>query len=448
VPLTLLLFLVTSGRRAAWTSLLVGYLFLPQAAIDVPGAVDLSKSSVIGLGLLLGICLLDTRTLRGLRVRWFDWLMLVWCCCPLASSLASGLGPYDGASAALQTSLAWGVPYLVGRVYVRTAAEMRALVVGILLGGMVYVPLCLFEVRFSPQLHKIVYGFHQHSFDQTFRFEGWRPTVFLQHGLAVGLWMAVTATVAYWQWKTGRLPRLLGVAPWVIVAALTGTFLACKSFGALAILLFCNTALLLSSRLRSVRPLLILALVAPTYLVARVAFDWQPEFVLEVARAIDEERAASFEMRLDADTVLRSRALEQPIFGWGAWDSWREGLGPLPSDSLWAIVFGTTGLVGLISLFGVLVLAQVLPLRRLRLAHGHVLSHCDCVVLVTTVTMLSLDSLSNAMRCPILIAVAGATIAWQPKGLPAPTSTAVRSARGVPDRRGGLPSMRARPPTH
>ena len=64
-------------------------------------------------------------------------------------------------------------------------ASQRTLLISIFIGGLLYVPLCLFEIRMSPQLHKLVYGFHQHIFAQTFRFEGWRPTVFLQHGLAV-----------------------------------------------------------------------------------------------------------------------------------------------------------------------------------------------------------------------------------------------------------------------
>ena len=72
------------------------------------------------------------------------------------------------------------------------------------LGGLIYVPLCLFEVRMSPQLHNMVYGFAQHSFGQTVRGGGWRPMVFMQHGLAVGLFMSVMLP-----WAPKLMPVLL-----------------------------------------------------------------------------------------------------------------------------------------------------------------------------------------------------------------------------------------------
>ena len=36
----------------------------------------------------------------------------------------------------------------------------------LLIGGLIYIPFCLFEIKMSPQLHKWVYGYHQHAFDQ------------------------------------------------------------------------------------------------------------------------------------------------------------------------------------------------------------------------------------------------------------------------------------------
>ena len=37
----------------------------------------------------------------------------------------------------------------------------------------------------SPQLHFMTYGFYQHEFTQVVRMGGYRPMVFLQHGIAV-----------------------------------------------------------------------------------------------------------------------------------------------------------------------------------------------------------------------------------------------------------------------
>ncbi len=88
---------------------------------------------------------------------------------------------------------------------------LRTIALGVFLGGLSYVPLCLYEIRMSPQLHRILYGFHQHEFVQTLRWGGFRPMVFMNHGLALGLWMTLACLSGYWLWRTGTKKRLWGV---------------------------------------------------------------------------------------------------------------------------------------------------------------------------------------------------------------------------------------------
>ena len=73
---------------------------------------------------------------------------------------------------------------------------MRALAAGIVAAGLVYVPFCLFEVKQSPQLHVIVYGYMPHDFGQQVRFGGYRPMVFLGHGLLVAFFMSTAMILA------------------------------------------------------------------------------------------------------------------------------------------------------------------------------------------------------------------------------------------------------------
>ena len=61
----------------------------------------------------------------------------------------------------------WGVPYLIGRFYFNDAAGTRDLALGLLLGGILYLPFCLFEIRMSPVLHTTLYGLHPASIYQT-----------------------------------------------------------------------------------------------------------------------------------------------------------------------------------------------------------------------------------------------------------------------------------------
>src|SRR5438105_4188406 len=114
---------------------------------------------------------------------------------PFFSSLANAepgnqLGAYDGLSMMLDQFMAWGVPYLAGRLYFADRDGMRELIVAIILGALAYIPICLYEIRFSPLLHAKVYGFKQCDFVHIIRFGGYRPMGFTLHGLLLGLWMS------------------------------------------------------------------------------------------------------------------------------------------------------------------------------------------------------------------------------------------------------------------
>jgi hypothetical protein len=84
----------------------------------------------------------------------------------LAASLTSinnDLGPYDGLFFAASTFIGWGTAYILGRAFFGDRDGLRALVVAVFVGGLVYIPFCLWEIRMSPHLHEWVYGFQQHS---------------------------------------------------------------------------------------------------------------------------------------------------------------------------------------------------------------------------------------------------------------------------------------------
>src|SRR5690348_10014686 len=172
----------------------VGQLFLPEihgthVTPDAPEVLPLpivkfTKPNTISYALLLGSLLFDRRRWAEVYPRWFDVPMFAWCVAPFFSAVVNGNGPYggfyEGATVALHQTMAWGVPYWFGRLYLSNRAGLRALAAAVVLGGLAYVPLCLIELRISPQLHRMVYGYHQHDFNQTIRFGGYRPMVFME----------------------------------------------------------------------------------------------------------------------------------------------------------------------------------------------------------------------------------------------------------------------------
>jgi hypothetical protein len=96
---------------------------------------------------------------------------------------------------------------VLGRIYLSSLLGMYELAVAVFLGGPDYMPLCLLEVRLSPQLHTWIFGYHQHSFGQSLRFGGFRPVVFMDHGLMVGLWMTMATLAGFWLWRS-RSPEV------------------------------------------------------------------------------------------------------------------------------------------------------------------------------------------------------------------------------------------------
>ena len=189
IPLLLAIFALLPARRAVLAGFVLGWLFLPNAEFALAGLPDYTKTSATSLGCLLGALVFNGGRLLALRPRLMDVPMMVWVGCPFITSLSNGLGPYDGVSAVAEQAVVWGVPYLLGRAYVSDLAGLREMAVALVLAGLVYVPLCLFEIRMSPQLHRIFYGFHPHEFVQHIRYGGYRPMVFMQHGLMVATLM-------------------------------------------------------------------------------------------------------------------------------------------------------------------------------------------------------------------------------------------------------------------
>ena len=84
--------------------------------------------------------------------------MLLWCIFPYYTSVKNGLGSWDGYSNIFFQVATWGLPYFIGRCYFKDWESFRELGIALLIGGLIYIPFCLFEVKMSPQLHKYIYG--------------------------------------------------------------------------------------------------------------------------------------------------------------------------------------------------------------------------------------------------------------------------------------------------
>jgi hypothetical protein len=436
IPLVILSFTLFPPRKAVIAAYLVGWLLLPVATYDLPGFPDYGKGSATNVGVALGALIFDTARVRRLRWRWLDWAVLVFCISPFLSSMSNGLGLYDGISTSLAQFITWGIPYAVGRAYFADGPGLEALALGVVIGGLCYVPLCLWEIRMSPQLHYQLYGYSQHSFGQTIRGGGYRPMVFLQHGLAVGLWMAAASVVAFAVWRWSGRKRLLNQPMALVALGILATSVLCKSTGATA-LLFGGLAVMWWTRRRS-SPLAFyaLGLLPFVFIPLRATGLWTGEDLVDTVAQVLPDRAQSLGWRFDAENLLSARARERWFLGWGGWGRSAVRVGEefdieVVTDSLWILVFGKQGALGLVAALCMLVLpvvtfARACPRKLWR--HPRV---APALALAMALSSYMIDNLFNDMPNPLYMLIAGGLGAVR---FTAPASARPRFARPAPAR--------------
>jgi len=419
IVVVLALFMVLRPLRAVIYSFVLGWLFLPQAGLALPAVPDLTKITATSFGALLGAVIFDFGRVLRFRPSLVDAPMAAWCLVPFASSIQNGYGAYDGLAGVLDQFAIWGAPYLVGRLYLTDFAALRELALAIIIGGLLYVPLCLLEIRLSPQLHRWVYGTHAHSFAQTMRWGGYRPTVFMQHGLMVGLWMTGAALIAYWCWRARAIASIAKIPMSVVAGVLILTALLVKSTGALALLIggLALVEFLRATRGGALGRLAVIALVAiaPAYLALRISGQWEGAQIADAATMLNEERGRSVAGRFAMETKMVDHAMARPAFGWGSWDAWRVkdemGRDITVADSLWSIAISKYGLIGVSSLVASLVLPALLLLSRVPLRAWSSPAVAPGASLAVMLVLYMIDSLLNAMLNPVFVLAAGGIVA-------------------------------------
>lgn len=406
IPACLVLCAVLGARVGVAAALVGGPMFLPVLNLDLPGPLDLGKAEATSLALLFAVLVFDPPRLSAYRFRPIDLLFLGWVVSGSTASLANDLGVYDAFATALNRLVRWGIPYWIGTVYFGSREGLRLALWALFLGALAYMPLVLFEVRMSPQLHYLVYGASQHSFEQTIRGGGYRPMVFMAHGLELSLWMCAGVVAGFVLWRSHRGRAPLGLPVGAALLALAVTAVLCKSTGAILLGLIGVVASLPLFRSFACHALMGFV---PVFMLVRLFGSGALERTLvELSESISDDRAGSLRYRFENEQLLLERLWRNPWFGAGGWD-FGSMVDPetgevslITTDSYWIIMAATTGLFGLIATIGMLWLPVVRGLRRLTAADWERLAAC------LVLGMLILDSLVNAFVPPYYIALAGA----------------------------------------
>jgi O-antigen ligase len=222
----------------------------------------------------------------------------------------------------------------------------------------------------SPMLHENVYGFQARlDWAQNIRQGGYRPTVFMGHGLVVGFFMFICTTAAITLHKAGKR-KLWGVPMWLVVLYL---FVMLVLIKAMAALIYGAVGFLLIRYLsvkNQLRVLVLLALVVISYPFSRMTNVFPTQAILDAAGTFGKDRVESMQFRFDNEDILILKGTERPIFGWGGFSRERvyseeTGKDLVIQDGAWIGLFGTHGVLGFVCFFAVLVIPIFQAARKM-----------------------------------------------------------------------------------
>jgi hypothetical protein len=423
VPLTALVFALLRPTLAVASLMLGAVLFLPEkVAFDPPGLPPLDKLSISALCCLVGLLVtsrkrvFDARVGSGVEV--FGLIAVIGTLGVVMTNRdALSFGPtylpaltsHDVISECVRVALNWLVPFMVGRIVFREQRDVRDLLTVLVVMAILYIPIILVDLRMSPQWHRWVYGFHQHSFAQTVREGGYRPMGFMAHGLALAIFM-VSAVLAAWALVRSRVP-LFGwsATPWAL--ALSVIVVALKSLGALVYAIVCVPLIWMTRARAQLATAVVVATIVLSYPVMRAMNVFPTGALVDYSARISQERAQSLKFRFDNEDALLERAKQRWMFGWGGFGRARifneDGYDVSVVDGAWIGTFGTAGIVGFSALFGMLIAPIFLTARRLKNARTPG-ERALVAALALIVAVSALDLLPNGLFSHLPLFFAGA----------------------------------------
>ena len=426
IPLGIWLFRRFPVRIAILANFLGGWVLLPGAnytptpddfpywilGVCLPAGYLCTKATVIGFAALAGILLFHSADWKKFRPSLSDLPIALWCCVPLLSALTHWSTFSQGFLGAIYQSIAWGVPWLLGRRYFSDASSLLLAAKACVIAAACYIPICLIEIVTGPHLYAFFYGYQPYQWVGAERYIGHRPIGFLEDGNQLGIWMAASTLIAATLVLRRLTSRILGLpAAWVAVALAIVTLL-CQSAGSIVLLVVLLPLTLLKSRsvLRASIAILVLgivffALFRMTGLVSLRALAQSNGFLYSIAEHLNNIGRHSLIWRLARDESHMRVALRHPLLGWGQWDWWRSG--DTRPWGLWLLVFGMYGLVGLAAL-GAIFFQPVLRIGWPKERIGNANEFALRMAIVGLTLMVAFDSLLNStLILPYLLLIGG-----------------------------------------
>lgn len=414
-----------SAPVAVVATIVLGFLLLPHGTTwDLPVLAPIDKLTMPAFSALL-FCYVLTRPeqmRQALPSIWpKHWLMQILLIIVPFSTLMMvlmnsdtlvygtrvlpGLRIYDALSV-MQNMLILFIPMLLARKFLSSFDHNITLLRFLVFAGLGYSLLALVEVIMSPQLNLWLYGYFPHSFIQHYRSGGWRPIVFMQHGLVLSLIFSLCTIAALCLFKTTNENKglMLMATGWLLF-----TLVLSKSLGALLIcILMMGIAFLFRPRMQVIIAAIICGLFL-AYPIMRASDTFPVERILEQFARISPERAESLQTRIYHEGQMLEKASERPVFGWGVWGRSRvyddkTGNDLTIADGYWVISIGVGGWVRYLSTMGLL----TFPVFLLLLSRHRKKLDQPSAALALMIAANVIDLVPNSGLTPVTMLLAGA----------------------------------------
>ncbi len=431
VPISLIVLWKWRPSLSVTGVLLGAALFLPEkAGFDLPGMPAFNKQTAPIFCILLASILFLRRGFLRLRLKSLPTVItLIFVIASLGTTLTNGDGViiYDfqtGGDAVLPPLRFWDMasmmtydllllllPFAFGTMFFRTARDVKDLFRVTLIFALIYLPLIILEVALSPQFHAWVYGYHPKPFYMTYRFGGYKPSVFMATGLTVGLYVSSAALISL---GLGRLRTTIRGIPTSILSLPLGvTLFFIKSLAAICYFLTIMPIVLFLSPRAHFRTAIILATLIIAYPALRITGLFPTQQLVALAASV-EMRAQSIQFRFNNEDILIDRAVERSAFGWGGFGRsqvYYGGRDASVTDGFWIIRFGERGVIGFLATFALLLLPVFAMARRLRDCPGKK-EQILAGVLALVLAVYSLDLLPNGLFMPFPFLLSGALLGF------------------------------------
>jgi len=397
-----------------WT-IIGGYLLLPVGVdFDFPLIPPLDKKSIPAIMAFIGCRYIAKRKVTflppsGIERKLIILLFLGSVATVITNGEAvvelnrniSGLRFHDTLSTVIFQWLML-IPFILGIQIIKSHQDQIQLLRLLVVVGLCYSLLIIFEIRMSPQLHTWVYGFFPHSWAQQLRYGGFRPVVFLGHGLWVSVFIVTVLgamvslskeKIKYFQLSN----RTFTVYLLMILIFSKGVGSIILGFSLISMMIF----LKIEFNEKASRMISSIALFYPVLCIFNL-FPHQQ--LVSIIDSFDTLRARSLEFRFDHEALLLDRAKEKLIFGWGGWG--RNRLENSVSDGYWIIILGKYGLIGFASIFGLIFSAVYRTHKSLII----LTSEKERFVLVGSSILIStimIDQIPNASISPLFWLLVG-----------------------------------------